>query len=225
MSKRVLILVEGQTEERFVKDVLGPAFFDKELFFHPTILVTKRVKDGPNFKGGVTNFAKFRNDAQRLLNSAGDALVTTLLDYYGLPPDFPGMNSRPQHGAPVQRVAHVETAVAQNFGTPSNFMPFLALHEFEAWLFSSPTELPRALNEPQKQPQFQTIRASVTSPEEINERPQFAPSRRIVNLFPAYKKTLHGPTVSARIGLETIRTECPHFNGWVAKLAAFANSE
>ena len=55
MSKRVLILVEGQTEERFVKDVLGPAFWDKELFFHPTILVTKRVKDGPNFKGGVTN--------------------------------------------------------------------------------------------------------------------------------------------------------------------------
>ena len=52
MSKRVLILVEGQTEERFVKDVLGPAFWAKELFFHPTLLVTKRVKDGPNFKGG-----------------------------------------------------------------------------------------------------------------------------------------------------------------------------
>ena len=33
MSKRVLILVEGQTEERFVKDVLGPAFWEKELFF------------------------------------------------------------------------------------------------------------------------------------------------------------------------------------------------
>ncbi|MBI2947679.1 MAG: hypothetical protein HYY23_08525 [Verrucomicrobia bacterium] len=58
MSKRVLILVEGQTEERFVKDVLGPAFFHQELFFRATILVTKRVKDGPNFKGGVTNFSK-----------------------------------------------------------------------------------------------------------------------------------------------------------------------
>ena len=69
--ERVLILVEGQTEERFVKDVLGPAFFDRKLFFHPTILITKRVKDGPNFKGGVTNFARFRNDAQRLLNGAG----------------------------------------------------------------------------------------------------------------------------------------------------------
>jgi len=32
MSKRVLILVEGQTEERFTKDVLGPAFLEKGLF-------------------------------------------------------------------------------------------------------------------------------------------------------------------------------------------------
>ena len=77
MSKRVLILVEGQTEERFVKDILGPALWDKELFLQATILVTKRVKDGPNFKGGVTNFAKFRNDTQRLLNSAGEASATT----------------------------------------------------------------------------------------------------------------------------------------------------
>jgi hypothetical protein len=224
MSKRVLILVEGQTEERFVKDVLGPAFFERELFFNPTILVTKRVKDGPNFKGGVTNFAKFQNDAQRLLDSAGDALVTTLLDYYGLPSDFPGMDSRPQHGTPMQRVTHVEIAVAQSFGAPSNFLPFLALHEFEAWLFSSGAELPRALNEPHKQPEFEAVRAGVTTPEEINERPEFAPSRRISALFPAYKKTLHGPTVSARIGLDTIRAECPHLNDWVARLAAFASS-
>ncbi|MGI8967137.1 MAG: DUF4276 family protein [Limisphaerales bacterium] len=224
MSKRVLILVEGQTEERFVKDVLGPAFFDKELFFHPTILMTKRVKDGTRFKGGVTNFAKFKNDAQRLLNSAGDALVTMLLDYYRLPSDFPGMHSRPAAGTPMQRVMHVENAIAAHFESSPSFLPFLALHEFEAWLFSSPMELPRALTEPRKQPKFEAIRASVKTPEEINERPEFAPSKQIEKLFPAYKKTLHGPTIAARIGLETIRAECPHFNGWMKKLEAFAAS-
>src|SRR5258706_13649197 len=88
MSKRVLILVEGQTEERFTKDVLGPAFWEKQLFFQPTILVTKKVKSGPNFKGGVTNFAKFENDLRRLLNSAVVALVTIIVDYYGLPSEF-----------------------------------------------------------------------------------------------------------------------------------------
>jgi hypothetical protein len=124
MSKRALILVEGQTEERFTKDVLAPAFWKKQLFFQPTILVTKRVKNGPNFKGGVTNFAKFENDARRLLNGAGGALVTTMLDYYGLPPDFPGMKTRPPGGTPLQRVTYVEAAIAQHFGDIPNFCRF-----------------------------------------------------------------------------------------------------
>lgn len=224
MSKRVLILVEGQTEERFVKDVIGPAFFDRELFFHPTILVAKRVKDGSNFKGGVTNFAKFKNDAQRLLNSAGGAIVTTMLDYYGLPLDFPGMNSRPMHGRPIQRVTHVQNAIAEHFNSPTNFLPFLVLHEFEALLFSSPTELPRALPEFRKSAEFAAIRDKVASPEEINERPESRPSKRITDLFPAYRKTLHGPTTAARIGLEQIRKECPHFKSWLKKLETFATA-
>jgi hypothetical protein len=101
-------------------------------------------------------------------------------------------------------------------------MPFLALHEFEAWLFSSPDELPRVMTESGKQAQFAAICNSVPTPEEINERPQFAPSKRIEALFPAYKKTLHGPTAAARIGLERIRAQCPHFDGWVRRLEAFA---
>jgi hypothetical protein len=222
MSKRVLILVEGQTEERFVKDVLGPAFFHLELFFHPTLLVTKRVKDGPRFKGGVTSFGKFKHDAQRLLNSAGGALVTTMLDFYGLPEDFPGMESRPAQGTPIQRVTHVERAIAEAFSSPAGFVPFLALHEFEAWLFSSPTELPRVLTDGGKQGEFAAIRAAVTTPEDINERPESAPSKRITDLFPSYRKTLHGPTAAARIGLEQIRKECPHFSHWMNHLEAFA---
>jgi len=222
MIKRVLVLVEGQTEERFVKDVLAPYFLERQLFFSPTILVTKRVKDGPNFKGGVTNFDKFKNDAHRLLNSAGGAMVTTMLDYYRLPSDFPGMSSRLAHATAMRRVTHVEDTIAKNFDSPPNFVPFLALHEFEAWLFSSPIELPRMLTEPGKQKKFEAIRASVATPEEINERPEFAPSKRIAEVFPAYKKTLHGPTTVARIGLDRIRGECPHFNGWLSRLEAFA---
>src|SRR5580704_9718186 len=145
MSKRVLILVEGQTEERFTKDVLGPFFWAAHLFFHPTILVTKRAKNGPNFKGGVTNFAKFQNDIRRILNSAAGALVTTMLDYYGLPNDFPGMATRPPNGNSLQRVIHVETEIARKIEAPANFLPFLALHEFEAWLFSDPAEISRVM--------------------------------------------------------------------------------
>lgn len=221
MSRRVLVLVEGQTEERFVKDVLAPAFFGRELYFFPTILMTKKVKDGSNFKGGVTNFGKFRNDIGRLLPSAGDAIVTTLLDYYGLPADFPGMETRPD-GRPEDRVAHVERAIAEHFGSPRNFIPFFALHEFEAWLFSSSEELPRVLTATEKQPQFAAVCESVKTPEEINERPEYAPSKRILGLFPGYRKPLHGPTTAARIGLDGIRAKCPHLAAWLQRLESFA---
>jgi hypothetical protein len=222
MSKRVLILVEGQTEERFVKDVLAPAFFGRGLFFNPTQLVTKLVKHGPRFKGGVTSFARFKQDAQRLLGRAGGALVTTMLDYYGLPEDFPGMSSRQSLRTPLERVEQVEGGIAQAFGSPPRFLPFLALHEFEAWLFCSPTELPRVLTDSTRQPEFAAIRAAVSTPEDINEQAETAPSKRIADLFPAYRKALHGPTAAARIGLERIRLECPHFDHWLRQLETFA---
>jgi Domain of unknown function (DUF4276) len=116
----------------------------------------------------------------------------------------------------------VEKAVAAHFGSPRNFLPFLALHEFEAWLFASTEELPRVMTESHKLAEFAAIRATVRTPEEINERPEFAPSKRIAALFPAYKKTLHGPNTVARIGLDKIRLECPHFDSWMKQLEAFA---
>lgn len=223
MIKRALLLVEGQTEERFVKDVLAPEFYGRQCYLVPTLLVTKLVKNGPNFKGGVTNFAKFERDALRLLNDASGALVTTLLDYYGLPTDFPGMADRPA-GTPLQRVSHVEAALSAHFGRPANFVPFLALHEYEAWLFASETELPRVMTDPDRQPDFATICRSFDTPEAINDQPALAPSKRIAALFPSYRKTLHGPNAVARIGLPQIRRCCQHFDGWMTRLEAFAAS-
>ena len=132
------------------------------------------------------------------------------------------MDSRPANGTPHQRVKHVEKKIAEAFDSPPSFLPFLALHEFEAWLFSSPNALPRVMTEVQKQSKFEAIRAQVKSPEEINERPEHSPSTRIRKLFPAYKKALHGPTTAARIGLDQIRAECPHFDRWMNKLVAYA---
>lgn len=138
--RNALILVEGQTEERFVKDVLNRSF-DGCMWFNPTILTTKVVKDGPNFKGGVTSYGKFRNDLRGLLQGSGGGLVTTLIDYYGLPSDFPGMATRTSFRSAVERVRHIESAIAQDFGRPGNFVPFISLHETEAWLFVDPAAL------------------------------------------------------------------------------------
>lgn len=221
--KRGLILVEGQTEERFVKDVLAEALRERGLDLRPTLLVTKHVKDGPNFKGGVTNFARFEGDLRRLLHGSGGAFVTTLLDYYGLPDDFPGMADRPP-GSPEKRVRHVEQAIQAHFGVPHRFLPFLALHEFEAWLFCAPKVLAEVLTEPALESAFAAVRNGFATPEDINDGATTAPSKRILQLAPKFKKPLHGPNALSHIGLDLLRAECPHFAGWVGKLEAFAAS-
>jgi hypothetical protein len=225
--KRALILVEGQTEERFVKDVLAPHLASLQLYITPTLLTTKLVKNGPNFKGGVTSFEKFESDLRRLLGGAGmgvnTALVTTMLDYYRLPDDFPGMATRPVPVDLFTRISHVEASLANHFND-GRFIPFLALHEFEAWVFSCSNTLPAVMTEPAKQPQFASICSSVQTPEQINERPGQNPAALIETLFPMYRKPLHGPTATQRIGLQLIRDRCPHFNNWLKRVEGFAAS-
>jgi hypothetical protein len=212
--RRVLVLVEGQTEERFVKDVLCPHLWIREVDLIPTISTTKRVKSGPDFKGGITDYQKVEKDVLRLLNDTDAVAVTTFIDYYGLPSDFPGMPSRPP-GNPIPRAVHVETSWQTQIGDP-RFRPFLMVHEFEALLFANPGELGAALYLPPGSSQLlHDIRASFSSPEEINDNPGTAPSRRIIGVSPAYRKTLHGPLVAGRIGLPVICQECSHFAGWL----------
>jgi hypothetical protein len=222
MMKSALILVEGQTEERFVKQVLGPHLTQFELYLTPTLLTTKVVKNGPNFKGGVTSFEKFESDLRRLLGGAGSrTLVTMMLDYYRLPGDFPGMSTRPPPVDLFTRVQHVESALASHFND-GRFLPFLSLHEFEAWIFSCPNTLPSVMTQPQVQPKFAAVCDNVRTPEQINERPGHNPAARIELLFPAYRKVLHGPTATERIGLQRIRERCPHFGAWLGDLEAYA---
>ncbi|HEX8439477.1 DUF4276 family protein [Archangium sp.] len=215
--KRVLILVEGQTEEAFVQKVLAPHLLALNVVLTPTILVTKWVKSGGHFKGGATSYAKVKRDLKRLLTNA--ECITTMLDYYGLPDDFPGLTDRPT-GNCYQRVEHVERAFQTDIAHP-RFLPYLALHEFEALLFTEPArctsvffDVPGAIES------MQAIRAGVASPEEINEGPTTAPSKRIQKVFPGYQKTLHGPLATIEYGLAPLRAACPHFHKWVSALEA-----
>lgn len=214
--KRVLILVEGQTEERFVKDVLAPHLSERGIWPIPKVATTKRVKRGPDFKGGITDYQKVENDLRRLLGDTGAIAVTTFVDYYALPADFPGMADRPP-GSSIVRARHVEREWEKKLAHGS-FRPYLMIHEFEALLFSKPEELSKALHDAGSLQALATIRDTFKTPEDINDAPLTAPSKRITGVLPGYQKTLHGPVVSKRIGLGVLRAECPHFNEWLSWL-------
>ena len=44
------------------------------------------------------------------------------------------------------------------------------------------------------------------------------PSKRIKALIPKYNKVLHGPLAAGETGLDSMRNECPRFNGWLSRL-------
>lgn len=171
------------------------------------------MKVGPDFKGGVTNYAQVKDDLRRLLNDTSAVAVTSLIDYYGLPSDFPGMTSRPKTN-PHERVKHVEVAWEADV-SHQKFRAFLTLHEFEALLFSDVEELDPAVHARDARKALLGVRAAFNTPEDINEDRQTCPSRRILLHCPTYQKTVHGPLTAKRIGLETMRAQCPHFAEWL----------
>lgn len=212
--KRVLVLVEGQAEERFVKDVLEPHLSARNIYPTPKVVTTKRVKGGSDFKGGLTGYQKVENDLKRLLQDTAAVSVTTFIDYYALPSDFPGMSTRP-NGASLDKAQHVEAEWRSRIDD-ARFRPYLMVHEFEALLFSKPDELMKALHKPGCLAQLDTIRSSFNTPEDINDNPLTAPSKRIIDLLPGYQKVLHGPSIAKRIGVGVLRSQCPHFNEWLS---------
>lgn len=215
--RKVLILVEGQTEERFVKDVLQPYLWGGGVHPEPKIVTTKRVKRGAHFKGGITNFKKVEDDLRRFLGDTNAALITTMFDYYGLPDDFPGMPNLEGRNA-LERAQELEAALEGHFNAGTRFLAYLMIHEFEALLFSDPPVLASVMNAPSSHSDLQAIRNGFQTPEEINDDPRTTPSARVLKLFPGYRKRLHGPLTTGRIGLGTMRRECAHFNEWVSRL-------
>jgi len=210
---KILALVEGQTEERFVKDVLSPYLYSKNKLIIPKIINTKVVKSGPNCKGGWVSYVNAKKDLLRLLGDTSASLVTTLVDYYGLPQDFPTWNCT---GNCFDKVEAAEKAFSEDIQN-SKFLPYIQLHEFEGLLFSSPRVIADTLVNIDTR-SVQNIRNSVSSPEEINQGAETHPSKRLLRLFPQYNKPHYGTLISSRIGIEEIIDNCPHFKSWIEKL-------
>ena len=215
MSK-VLIYVEGQTEEGFVNQLLAPHLVPMGVGVIPTLAKTRRTKSGPDFKGGITSYQRTRRDILRLLGDTSAAMVTTMIDCYGLPRDFPGRSSLPA-GSCYDCVDYLEREFKKDIGDP-RLVPYYQLHEFEAMVFVDPEVAARALLQPDRAEQLARIRSSFRSPEEIDDGPTTAPSKRLQSVFPAYQKPLHGPLVTRRTGLAAIRAACEHFAQWLTLL-------
>jgi hypothetical protein len=214
--KKVLILVEGQTEETFVREVLYPHCAAFDIYLSAKLATTHRVTSGPDFKGGSVSYGKIKADLKRLLQDTSATLVTTMIDFYRLPPDFPGKTTIPA-AACYEQVAYLEDQFKRDIAH-RRFLPYFALHEFEAMMFVSPDHIIQAFPglKPTICDTLRKIKTDFGNPETIND--QNPPSVRLLDLIHSYQKAWHGPLVTLEIGIDRIRAECPHFNQWLLTL-------
>lgn len=219
---RLLIHVEGQTEESFVNQVLAPHLYARGYSsIGARLLGNSRQRSR---RGGITNWHLVRQGILHHLKQDQGVLVTTMVDYYGLPHTWPGRANAPSLPFP-DRASAVEREllkdVSHALGTssdPSRFIPYVVMHEFEGLLFSDPIGFGRGVGRSDLAPSFRAIREDFGTPEEINDSPDTAPSKRIEGLMPDYQKPLHGLLACQEIGLEAIRKECQQFSDWVDRL-------
>jgi len=209
----IYLLVEGQTEEAFVRELLAPHYSEFSLYLIPII-----AKTSSSQKGGVVSYAKIKSQLIRLCRQNAHAHITTLFDLYALPNDFPGKGSGtyPSTGSGLRKAEFLEEKLLADIGEP-NFIPNLLVHEFEALLFTRIASFEEWADDDTALEPLRKIRTT-TLPEDINDGPRTAPSKRILTVLPGYDKTFHGPLIACDIGVQAMREACPHFNSWLRRI-------
>lgn len=209
--KRVYIVCEGQTEETFVREILKDHLSGFDVYVDAIVLRTSKT-----CRGGVTSYGKIKHQVTRLCKQDAGAVITTLLDLYALPSDFPGKAEFSEKANPFEKVELAEKSFCNNISM-RNFVPNILLHEYEALLFSDIDKFYGWFDNDEVIALADDIEGA-DSPEHINESPITAPSKRILRHCKGYDKPIHGTVVAIDIGLDVIREKCSHFNHWLTKL-------
>lgn len=190
---RLLILVEGQTEEGFVNDVLAPHLWGFGVFASAAMIKARGSGIGP-WDGALNRIIK-------LLKQDSGHIVSTMVDYYGMPRNWPARAAAPPSGSTPPQIAEpieraMLEAVARDLSgdfNPSRFVPYVMMHEFEAMLFSDCAAFGDEVGRCDLTDAFQAIRDEFATPEAIDDSPQLAPSKRILARIPLYRKSMMGP--------------------------------
>ena len=212
------MIVEGATEEAFVAGPLAQVLWLRQVYLTPIILGV------PGHKGGRTKYIRVQKDILRQLKQDRGSYCTTMFDYYGLGNGFPG-TPVPANLSNVDKVEHIERAVRDDicsqmpeFRPDLRFIPYLSLHEYESLLFSDVEAFAQSIGQPRLFHSFREVREEFPTPEDINNDPETAPSKRVINIHPSYRKVIEGTLAARAVGIQRMRQECLHFNQWLAQL-------
>ena len=219
--KKLFVVVEGETEERFIRKVLYNDFITQNIHIEAQQWLTNKKL---GISGGGSNFDLIENHLRRLMSryqKDKDVFISVMVDLYAFPK---GGNS--VYGDDVNKLQNGKNKVLllqhkmnerMNY---QNFIPYVQLYEYETLLLSKPDALRYFFTD--KEIEIENLKAEIIGlqPEDINESPQGAPSKRIIKHLPKYgkQKTTAGVLTVEKIGLPFLRANCHHFNDWITKL-------
>lgn len=210
--KRIVFIVEGDTEISFIQKCVIPYLYNRG-FVNPMnaqkIVTNRRL----NRKGGNVGFEYLKNEICRVAAS-GNVLITTFLDFFRLPTDFP------EFSIDSHTIPNIEKAIKEKMASVldvSILLPYIQRHEIEALMFSGMEGVEIVVDDEDILKTLQSIIEQYPNPEDINSGRETAPSKRLLNLFP-YEKTADGEMILEALSIDLIRDKCPRFNEWMMKL-------
>jgi Domain of unknown function (DUF4276) len=217
---RLIVVVEGQTEEAFINLVLKPHLENRQVWAWATIVGTARAKKRGRGGVGGGHYARWEADLRKHLRSnAADLAVTTLFDLYGLPRDFPDFNKNSAISDNRERCEAFEKSLGVAIDD-RRLIPYIQRHEFEALVLASLSSLRGLLDAEDQLNGLDILERELTGtdPEDINDGPATAPSKRLAAHIPGYNKVVHGPSALSDTGLASLRGRCPRFSAWIESL-------
>ena len=211
---KINVVVEGQTEETFIHAVLNPYILARNnaAYVMPLVVQTKRVFTGQKWTGGLSSYKQFRADVVRALGDRGATCVTSMIDLFHLPEDFPGFEKTRDFQS-SERVRILEEAMCADL-VDARFLPYISTHEFEALLLSNPEAVVSAAGGREgDSAALSAVVATFRGPEEVNG--VNPPSYRIRSILPNYNKVVHGASAAMETGINTMKSTCKHFRDWL----------
>lgn len=209
---RLVFIVEGDAEQAFINRHLVAYLSDKfpGIHMHAQKIATNRKK---NIRGGNVSYLYFKNELSRTA-AQGNVMVTTLLDFFRLPNDYPCFSKD------SRLIDVIQSAIRNDCRSiiPSDFfLPYIQKHEFETLLFANYQGFSGLLEEKDMSSIMSIVNQYKERPEDINGGDNTAPSKRLLSIF-QYDKVADSALVLSDVRIDSLRSLCPRFNLWVGSI-------
>ena len=216
--RRLDIIVEGQSEREFISQVVAP-YLEKRGVIESYNVSPIVVRTNPNNRGGMSKYSHLKDDILKSLSSSNPGLIVSMMvDFYGMPSNMPHPDNLMELSNDVMKAEAIQNCIAEDIKDP-RFIPYIQMHEFEAFLFASSEGFRYCYGDSDKRiSSLYDIISQFDNPEDINSSPDGAPSKRILSIIAEYDKVSDGNLIILQNGMEAILRKCHRFRHWIELL-------